>query len=76
MNMEAGTASDRRMINRVGMTAAGLASAAQLVDMAPFVTVRIDQTAAVYSLVITAREPGVLTSDDDPALLGIEDDDA
>ena len=74
MNMEAGTASDRRMINRVGVTAAGLASATQLVDMAPFVTVRIDQTAAVYPLVITAREPGVLTADDDPALLEIDDD--
>lgn len=56
MNIESRTASDREMNNRVGMTAAGLASATQLVDVAPFMTVRIDQTAVLHPLLILARE--------------------
>ena len=87
MNMEARTASDREMINRVGgMTAAGLASAAQLVDVTPFMTIRIDQTAVVHPLVIIARETEgrpdgepvrkmFLTADDDPVLAQLWDND-
>lgn len=87
MNMEARTASDREMINRVdGMTAAGLASAAQLIDVTPFMTIRIDQTAVVHPLVIIARETEgrrdgepvrkmFLTADDDPVLAQLWDND-
>lgn len=86
MNMKARTASDREMINRVGgMTAAGLASAAQLIDVTPFMTIRIDQTAVVHPLVILAREAEgpdgepvrkmFLTADDDPVLAQLWDND-
>lgn len=86
MNMEARTASDREMINRVGgMTAAGLASAAQLIDVTPFMTITIDETATVRPLVIIAREPEgpdgepvrkmFLTADDDPVLAQLWDND-
>ena len=85
MNMEARTASDKEMINRVGMTAAGLASAAQLIDVTPFMTIRIDQSAVFRPLVIIAREPEgldaepvrkmFLTADDDPVLAQLWDND-
>lgn len=81
MDVEAGTASDRRRINRVGMTAAGLASATQLIDVTPFMTIRIDQSAVLHPLVIVTRtKPGgdaisasSIEHDDDWWIASLED---
>ena len=75
MNIETRTASDGEMNNRVRETAAGLASAAQLTDVAPSMMVRIDQTAVLHPLVILAGGPEG-RPEAKPVLKMIERDDA
>ena len=87
MDTDAHAASDSEMNGAVRVTAAGLASAAQLTDLTAFMTVTMDQEAAVRPLVIMTREPAPsylkflqeprasLTWEDDPVLAKLWDND-
>ena len=83
MNVRTETAADRRRTNEPGTTASGLASATQLVDVTPFTTLTIGQSAVAEPLVVIkratapadARQRLHLTADEDPVLAQLWDND-
>ena len=83
IGMTTDTAADRKRVSEAGMTASGLASAAQLIDVTPFATVTILQSAAEQPLVVINRQQMParplthphLTEGDDPVLARLWDND-
>lgn len=67
------------------MTASGLASATQMINVTPFMTIAVDQSAVIQPLIVMRREAGsrveqgilktFLTEEDDPVLAQLWDND-